>query len=276
MRPILLIVMALMALWPLNVAAEPMPEQMKGVDVVEHLGENIPLDLQFVDHNGKSVTLADYFNKGKPVVLNLVYYNCPMLCTMVLNGFIEGLSQLTLEPGRDFDVVTVSIDPTETPELSKAKRAAYLEQLNRHGANSSWHFLTGEEKNIKALAQAIGFQYQYDERQEEYAHPAVIFILTETGKLARYLYGIKFKPMDLRLSLLEASEGKVGTTIDRLILYCYYYDSDANSYALFARNLMKLGGILTILIVASILFPVWFRSWRKPKSSMMAVEGTHE
>ena len=226
------------------------PKQLQGIDVVEHLGDYIPLDLTFVNSEGDSVRLDNYFQQGKPVLLVLAYYECPMLCTLVLNGVTNGLQSLPWMPGKQFQVVTVSIDPNEGPELAAQKKQRYLDALNKPGMQpGGWDFLVGAESQSRALANALGFQYYYDEEQEMWAHPAVIFVLTEDGKISRYLYGIAFKENDLRLALLEASQGKIGNTLDRLILYCYHYNPDSQSYVPFALNLMKVGGIATVLIL---------------------------
>ena len=252
------------------------PRQLEDVGITEHLGETIPLGLEFVNQAGEQVRLEQYFTSERPVILNLVYYNCPMLCNMVLNGFVKALGAIDLEIGRDFDIVTVSIDPTEGPELAAAKRENYLKSLGQPDAGQGWHFLTGAEGNIKRLADTVGFDYRYDENQKQYAHAAAIFVLTADGRLSRYLYGIEFVPKDLRLALLEASDGKIGNTIDQLILFCYHFDSQANSYVLAAMNVMRLGGGLTVVLMALLLLPVWYRSWRGPVTGKMAVEGTHE
>lgn len=262
-----LIALTLLTLPLRALRAEPVDVALDAVDVNERSGQTIPLDLTFQNEEGETVRLGDYFGHGKPVVLNLGYYGCPMLCSMVLNGFVDALTAIELEPGRDFDIVTVSIDPKEKPALAKAKRAAYLEKLGKPGAAEGWHFHTGEEGAIQQLAEAVGFEYRYDEKIQQYAHPAVIFVLTEDGRVSRYLYGIQFKPKDLRLALLEASHGTIGTTVDRLLLFCYHFDPEANSYTLMAMNLMRLGGAVTLVLLAAFLVPAWIRSWRSQSAA---------
>lgn len=239
---------------------------LQGIDVIEHLGEKIPLDLTFTNDKGERVQLSKYFNQEKPVVLVLAYYSCPMLCTIVLNGLVNGLNKVDWTPGEEFTVLTISIDPTETAQLAAAKKSRYLDSYDKPGAQQGWDFFVGEESQSKALADAVGFQYYYDEPNEQYAHPAVVFILTEEGNISRYLYGIEYKPNDLRLGLLEASEGKVGSTLDKLILYCYHFDPDAGSYTLFAANVMRLGGLATLILLTLAIGALWFRERRRKAS----------
>ncbi|MEJ2054513.1 MAG: SCO family protein [Calditrichaceae bacterium] len=239
------------------------PSDLQDIDVEEHLGENIPLDLTFVNSSGDTVTLGDYFHHEKPVIFVLAYYECPMLCTLVLNGITQSVYKLNMDLGKDYNIVTVSIDPTETPELAAAKKKSYLKMLNQPENIEGWAFLTGKEKNIKKLADAIGFRYYYIEDRGEFAHPAVVMLMSEKGKISRYLYGIEYKTNDLKLGLLEASEGKVGNTIDRLILYCYHYDPDAKGYVMIANNVMKLGGAATLVVMFGFLGFFWMRESRK-------------
>ncbi len=233
--------------------------ELQRMDVVEHLDAQIPFDLSFTDDSGKAVKIGDYFNQGKPVILNMAYYTCPMLCNLVMNGVAQGVKQLDLLPGRDFQIVTVSIDPRDSVSLAAAKRANYLKSIGKPGIDPGWRFLVGAADQSKALADALGFEYYYDNDKEQYAHPAVIFILTPDGHISRYLYGIEFKKNDLRLALLEASKGKIGNTIDRIILYCYHYDPEAKGYVLFAANVMKLGGLATLVVLAAVLGFFWIK-----------------
>lgn len=225
------------------------PAELRGIDVEEHLGEKIPLNIRFINEDGNPVALAEYFHDEKPVMLVLAYYECPMLCTLVLNGITEGMRHLKLKPGRDFNVLTISIDPEETYDLAAAKKDRYLQALGQPDAVEGWNFFVGEEKQIRTVADALGFKYYYDEERDEYAHPAVVFLLTPDGEISRYLYGIEFTEKDLRLGLLEAAQGRIGSTLDRLILYCYHYDPDAEGYTLFAMNIMRVGGVLTLVII---------------------------
>jgi protein SCO1/2 len=232
---------------------EAKPKRLEGVDVTEHLGERAPETLAFQDHNGKTVTLADYLHAGVPVVLTFNYSNCPMLCSLQLNGFVESLKQLDFTAGKEFRIVTVSLDPKETQESAHRFRARYLSQYNRPGSEAGWSFLTGSEQNVRALAKAVGFSYNYNEARGEYVHPAAITLLSPEGKIARYLYGLEYPEKTLRLGLVEASEGRVGTSLDRLILYCFHYDSSEGRYAPIAARIMQLGGAVTVVLLAGFL-----------------------
>lgn len=241
-----------------QVVRDSVPELQK-IDIVEHLGQTIPLDLSFINDGGDTVQLSDYFHQGKPVIVTLAYYNCPMLCTMVLNGLSDGIRGMSLTPEKDFTVLTISINPTETANLASAKRSRYMENLGDKGKNDGWRFFVGEESQSRALADAIGFHYYYDEERKEYAHAAGAFVITEEGVISRYLYGLEFKERDLKFALLEASEGKIGSTLDRLILYCFHYDPSSKGYVMMAGNIMKLGGLLTLIIVTIFLSIFWAR-----------------
>jgi protein SCO1/2 len=245
-----------------QITLDNVPELQK-IDVIEHLGESIPLDLDFINDEGKTVSLGDYFNQGKPVLLTLAYYRCPMLCGLVLNGLTKGVTKLDYLPGEQFQMITISINPEESYRLAAAKKKTHLEALNKPVKKSSWIFLTDSTGNTKKIADALGFKYYYVEDRDEYAHPAVSFVLTEDGKISRYLYGIEYKESDLRLSLLEASEGEIGTTLDRIILYCFHYDPDAGGYVVFAGNLMRIGGVITLLIIGSVLGILWRKEFLK-------------
>lgn len=247
-----------------QITIDNVPELQK-IDVIEHLGETIPLDLKFTNDQGRSVILGDYFNRGKPVLLTLAYYRCPMLCGLVLNGLTKGVSQLDYLPGEQFQMLTISINPKESYRLAEAKKKNHVEALNKPVKKSSWVFFTDSTGSAKQLADALGFKYYYVEERDEYAHPAVTFVLTEDGKISRYLYGIEYKESDLRLSLLEASQGKIGSTIDRIILYCFHYDPDEGGYVLFAGNLMRIGGVITVLIIGSVLGVLWRKEILKRK-----------
>ena len=241
-------------------AEQPLPSMLEGVGVDEKIGRNIDLDLTFVAENGYPVALRQFFQAGKPVILNLVYYRCPMLCNLVLNGQTTSLRQIPWTPGNEFEVVTISIDPAEGFDLAQQKRASQLASYGKPAPG--WHFLVDHEGHAKRLAESIGFHYRYDENLEQYAHAAAIMILTPDGKLSRYLYGIRFSPRDLRLALTEASEGKGKFSIDRLLLFCYHYDPQTRSYTLFATNVMRGGGVLTMLLLGLILFGFWKKERR--------------
>ncbi|WP_051670854.1 SCO family protein [Bryobacter aggregatus] len=235
-----------------------MPNEMNGVGVDEKLGQKVDLDLSFVSEDGRLKKLGDYFKSGRPVVLNLVYFKCPMLCNLTLNAQVTVLKQLAWTPGKEFDVVTISIDPTETSEMAKDKKEAYLSNFDRP-VGAGWHFLVDYQGNVKKLADQVGFRYNYDAHQQQYAHSAAIMILTPQGMVSRYLYGIKFKEQDLRLALTEAAADKFGLSFEKILLMCYHYDPSAKSYVLFATNFMRLGGFLVMVTLGFFLF----RFWRK-------------
>jgi len=252
-----------------QVVQDSLPE-LKKIDVVEHLGESVPLDLVFTNDAGETVKLGDYFHHGRPVILVLAYYTCPMLCTLVLNGVSDAVKALDWLPGKEFQILTVSIDPSETAELAAGKKARYLDNLGKKGVESGWRFFVGAESQSKALADAVGFKYYYDTEQKMYAHPAVVTILTEDGKISRYLYGLEYKPQDLRLALLEASQGKIGNTVDRIILYCYHYDASTKGYVAMAGRIMQIGGALTLVILAAIVGTLWARERRRRSTARHA------
>jgi protein SCO1/2 len=232
---------------------EAAPKRLKGVDVVEHLGERVPGSLAFKDHDGKPVTLNDYLHDGVPVIVTFNYSSCPMLCSLQLNAFVDGLKKLDFSPGKDFRIVTVLLDPNETNETAHRFRARYLSNYNRPGTEQGWSFLTGSDENIRALAKAVGFSYNYNEVRKEYVHPAAIALLSPEGKVARYLYGLEYPDKTLRLGLVEASEGRVGTSLDRLILFCFHYDSSEGRYSPIATRIMQLAGGLSVVILAGFL-----------------------
>ena len=233
------------------------PELLKEVGVDQKLNDSIPLNLTFRDEHGNPVELAQYFG-SKPVILSLVYYNCPMLCTQVLNGLDRSLQLIPMEIGKDFNVVTVSIDPTERPVLAEAKQAMYAGMYGRPGAAQGWHFLTGDEPEIKQLADSVGFRYAYDPASKQYAHASAIMLLTPEGKISRYFYGITYPARDLRLGLDEASEGKIGSPVDQVLLFCYHYDPHTGKYGLIVSRVIQISGLLTILI-GGIFLIVLFR-----------------
>ena len=228
------------------------PELLKQAGIDQKLNDSIPLDLKFRDEHGRTVELAQYFG-SKPVILSLVYYNCPMLCTQVLNGLERSMKLIPMDIGSDFNVVTVSIDPTERPVLAEAKQALYTGLYGRPGAAQGWHFLTGDEPQIKRLADAVGFHYAYDPDSKQFAHVAGIMVLTPEGKLSRYFYGITYSSRDMRLGLVEASEGKISSPVDSLLLFCYHYDPHTGKYGLLISRVLQLSGILTVVILGLFL-----------------------
>lgn len=236
---------------------------LQGIDVEEHLGDTIPFDVNLVNDHGDTVTLGAYFGDHKPAVLVMAYYTCPMLCNLVLNGVSNAIGGMPLEPGKDYRVLTVSIDPRDSVALAAAKKKNYLTELDRKGADTAWTFFVTSADESKRLADAVGFKYYYVPERKEYAHPAVITVVSPAGVISRYLYGVQFNPRDLRLALVEASEGKIGTTVDRILLYCYHYDPDAGGYTLLAFNVMKLGGIATLVLLGLFLGIFWWRESRR-------------
>jgi protein SCO1/2 len=232
------------------------PNELKKVSFEQNLGVQVPLDLPFRDETGHVVQLSQYFT-GRPVILSLVYYECPMLCVQALNGLVRSLKVLALEPGRDYTIVTVSFNPEETPKEAAAKKDEYIGRLNKPGAEDAWHFLTGPEPSIRLLTATVGFHYVYDAATKQYAHPTGIIILTPEGKASKYIYGIDYGPRDLRLALVEASDHKVGTPVDRLLLYCYHYDPTTGRYGLVLMNVLRLAGVLTVVLVGGFIVLMW-------------------
>lgn len=253
---------------------DTVPELMR-IDIEEHLGDYVPVDLTFTDDRGRTVQFGDYFNDEQPVVLFLGYYECPMLCNLVMNGLVQGIKELKWQPGVDYQIVSVSINPGETHQLAAAKKKNYLEALQIPSASEGWSFLVGEEKQSRQLADAVGFKYYWDEKTQQYAHPAAIYLISPDGKISRYLYGIQFDPKDLRLGLLEASEGRIGNTLDKLVLYCYHYDPDSEGYVIFAGNVMRLGGLVTLVVLGILLVWLWRREHhRKTSPTVSALKST--
>ena len=241
----------------LSPPANVRPPGLKNVGIEQHLNEQIPPALGFRDEAGKSVQLGDYFGR-KPMILNLVYYQCPMLCGEVLSGLESALRVLKFDMGKEFDVLTVSFDPKETPEMAAAKKAEFLKRYGRSGAAQGWHFLTGPAASIDALTKAAGFQYQYDPKSGQFAHATAIMVLTPEGKIAQYYYGVEFAPKDLRLGLIQASQNKIGTVVDQVLLYCYHYDPDTGKYGAIISRVLQLAAGATVLILGTFLV-VMFR-----------------
>jgi protein SCO1/2 len=234
---------------------------LREVGVDQKLGAPLPLDLTFRDEAGEAVQLQHYFGE-KPVILSFVYYECPMLCTQVLNGLLESLKTLSFDVGKQFQVVTVSFDPGETPTLATEKKASYLKQYERAGAEGGWHFLTGDTASIRQLTNAVGFRYQYDPATDQFAHASGIMVITPQGKIARYFYGIEYPGRDLRLALVEASENKIGSLVDQVLLYCFHYDPSVGKYGLVIMNVLRLAGIATVMALVTFMI-VMFRRERK-------------
>jgi protein SCO1 len=233
-------------------SANVKPPGLKNVGIEQRLDAQVPGDLVFRDETGKAVKLGDYFGK-RPIVLSLVYFRCPMLCSEVLAGVEASLKAISFNPGKDFDVLTVSFDPKDTPESATEKKAEMLKRYRREGASGAWHFLTGPQESIDALTQAVGFQYQYDQSTDQFAHTTGLMILTPEGKIAQYYYGVEFPARDVRLGLIQASQGKIGTLADQVLLYCYHYDPKTGKYSAMINRMIQLGGGLTVLSIGTVL-----------------------
>jgi protein SCO1/2 len=228
------------------------PPLLRGVGIDQRLNQQVPLDLQFRDETGRTAMLKEYFG-NKPVVLALVYYQCPMLCTMVLNGLLDSLKQLQFDVGDQFNVVAVSFDPSEKPALAAAKKAVYVGLYARRKASAGWHFLTGDEASVRQLAEAVGFRYRYDPGTRQFAHATGIMVLTPQGRLARYFYGIRYPARDLRLALVEASAGKIGSPVDELLLFCCQYNPATGKYGLLISRVIQIAGLITVLSLGALI-----------------------
>jgi protein SCO1/2 len=230
------------------------PPQLPGkVAIAQKLGARVPLDEMMRDEQGRIVRLGDYFKSGKPVVLNFVYFKCPMLCPMVLEGMTSALTELKFDIGRDFEVVTISIDPRDKPDTAAEFKDKYVKRYGRLNAADGWHFLTSTDSSIRAVANAVGFQYAYDGVRDQFAHGAAILVLTPDGRTSRYFYGFEFKPRDLRLGIVEASAGKIGTLTDQFLLLCYHYDPAIGRYSRRAINFVRAGSLTSLAVLASFI-----------------------
>ncbi|NMO23086.1 SCO family protein [Pyxidicoccus fallax] len=243
-------------------AQQDVPPQVKGVDVQEHLGEMVPKDTRFTDVEGREVALGDVLSKTKPTLLTLVYYNCPMLCNLVLNAQVKAMQELGLELGKDYEAVTVSIDPEDTPVQSLERRRRHLQSMGKP-EGAPWHFLTGTDGEIRRLSEALGFKYTYDASTKQYAHPAVVHVLTPEGSISRYLYGTTFPPKDMKLAILEAANGRVGTSFDQIVMSCFKYDTASRRYGFYIFGFIRLGGILVFTALATMLIYFWRRELKK-------------
>ena len=240
-----------------------LPAALQGVNIEQRLNQQVPLNLVFRDEFGRSMPLSTYFSGHKPVLLALVYYTCPMLCNMVLNGMESSLKAVSFDPGRDFEVVAVSFDPRDTPEIAARKKANYLQRYRRPDTVNGWHFLTGEEASIRALTSAVGFRYKFDQATGQFAHASAIMILTPQGKLSRYFYGVEYAPRDIRLGLVEASQNKIGTPVDQVLLFCYHYDPATGKYGAIAMNMVRFAGGSFVLVLSIFLLLAWRRDGRR-------------
>jgi protein SCO1/2 len=268
---IALIGIAGIALWSAPPAlraerTESLPKELQDVGVTEHLGAQVPRDLEFVDSDGKTVTLGQYFDGKRPLILTMNYSNCPMLCSLQLNGLFDALEKMKWDLGNQFEMITVSFDPSEKPPRAKATKQKYLQLYGRPGAAEGYHFLTGRERNIKKLTETIGFHYKYVPDTGQYVHVAATMILMPDGRVARYLYGVAYDPQTIRLSLLEAGEGKVGSTLDKALLFCFHYDAERGRYGLAAFRLMQISGGLAVVIVGAVI-------WRLRRREKKNTEG---
>jgi protein SCO1/2 len=243
--------------------AAKLPPLLTGIGIDQNLNDQLPLNTQFLDQDGNTVALGSYFLSGKPVLLAPVYYRCPMLCSQVLTGVVEGLRPLSLTPGKDFEVVAVSINPMETPDDGRAKRDYYSELYSKKAGPKGWTFLVGKQPSIDAVTHAIGFKYRWDDKHKMFVHASGIMILTPEGRIARYLYGVQYQPKDLKLSLIEASHDKIGSAVDQVLLFCYHYDPKTGKYGAVVINLVRIGGGLTLMALAVGLSLLWRRDLRE-------------
>ncbi len=239
------------------------PDDLKNVGIDQRLDQELPLNLQFKDEAGKTVKLGDYFQSGRPVILNLVYYTCPMLCGEEMAGLSSALGVLRFTPGNEYEVVTVSFNPDDTPAIASEKKKIYIDRMNerleKKSDGSGWHFLTGQQPEIQQLADAVGFHYKRDARTGQFIHSAAIMIATPQGRLAQYYYGVEFSPKDLRLGLIEASRNKIGNLVDQVTLYCFHYDPTSGRYGAVVTNILRLGGAATVLLLGGFLIVMYRR-----------------
>lgn len=240
--------------------ANEVPKELSDLDIQQNLGAKIDLDAPFVDHEGKTVRLRDYMASGKPVLLSLAYYNCPSLCNFHLNGLNDAFKAMQKPLGEEFHFVTISFDPKEKHTLAAAKRESYLKEYGRSEGAGGWHFLTGEASSIEPLAKAVGFKYRWDEEQKQYAHAAAAYAISPDGTISRYFFGITFEPKSIRLSMIEASKGQVGTLVDKLTLACFHWNPTEGRFTIAASRVMRAGGVMIILVLGAFLLPFWLRA----------------
>ena len=244
------------------VVSTEVPKEIQNVGIKEELGHVLDLNMTFKDETGQTVKLSQYINGTKPVIISPVYYNCPRLCNFHLNGMTEALQKLDWNPGQKFEMIAVSFDAKETPELAAAKKASYMKMYNRPGTEQGWHFLTTTEETVKQFTKEVGFEFKWNEEAKEWSHASAAIVVSPAGKISRYLPGIVFEPQNVKLALTEAGEGKVGNLIDSLVLYCFQYNPHKSEYTLAAFQLMKLGGLVMVILLAIWLLPIWIRSWK--------------
>jgi len=253
--------------------ANTRPPRLENVGIEQHLDAQVAPDLIFRDDTGKTVKLGDYFGR-KPMILNLVYYNCTMLCGEALAGLSSAMRLVKFDVGNQFDVITVSFDPRETTEMAAAKKKDYVGRYGRANAAAGWHFLTGQADSINALTKTVGFQYRYDAKSNQYAHATAIMVLTPEGRISRYFYGVDFPPKDLRMGLVEASQGKIGNAVDAVLLYCYHYDPQTGKYGAMVANILRLAAAATVLLLGGLLFILWRLDRSVPTRTLHGGTGT--
>ena len=244
-----------------GIVASNVPPQFKDVTFAQRLGQKLPLDVRFTDEAGRSVALGEYFG-SRPVVLAFVYYQCPMLCTQVMNGISSALKVLPFTPGKDFDIVLVSFDPRDTPEAANAKKRAHLDHWAARETSNGWHFLTGSEASIRQVTSAAGFTYQWDAETNQFAHVSGLLVVTHDGTLSRYFYGVEYSPRDLRLALIDSGNGNIGSVVDELLLYCFQYDPSHGRYGAVFMNIMRLGAVLTVCFIGGFILLMRRREMR--------------
>ena len=254
-----------------GVTASEVPAPLREIGFDQNLNQQLPLDAAFKDEQGNDVHLGDFFG-AKPVVLAFVYFNCPMLCTQVLSSLTSSLGTMSLDAGKDFEVVAISFDPREKPADAVAKRKEFLDRYHRPADNAGWHFLTGEQPEITRTTKAAGFRYVWDEKTQQFAHPTGIIVATPEGRLARYLFGVEYGPRDLRLALVEASSGKIGNAVDSLLLYCYHYDPLTGGYGLVVMRTLRIAGVVTVLAIVSFILLMIRRDKSGPLAEVRALQ----
>jgi protein SCO1/2 len=270
--PAVVVVLASHGALAQTVSAPPIssgtPDMLRNVGFDQKLDEQVPLDLVFRDETGEPVKLSQYGDK--PVVLALVYYKCPMLCNLVLNGLLKALRAMPFDAGKQFNVVTVSFDPRETPKIAAAKKSGYIQQYGRKGAAAGWRFLTGEEDSIRRLTRSVGFRYTFDPASNQYAHASGLVVLTPKGKVTRYLYGVEYSARDLQFSLMDAATEKIGSPVDQLLLYCFHYDPLTGKYGLAIMTAIRIGGVLTVLALGGFIVVMLRRERRRKAQPVLA------
>ena len=249
---------------PPGTSSELVPDVLEKVGIDQKLNAQVPLDAVFRDEAGRQVKLGEFFGK-RPVVLSLVYYECPMLCTQVLNGAVAAFKVLNFGIGDEYEVVTISFDPKETPKMATAKKETYLAKYGRPEGEKGWHFLTGDQPAIEALASSVGFRYVFDQASQQYVHASALMVLTPDGRVSKYFYGIDYPPKDLRLGLIEASGGKIGTPVDQVLLYCYHYDPHSGKYSMVVMNVLRLAGVVTVALIGGFIVAMWSLDRRKSR-----------